>query len=77
MTGEKNTKALLKRWPKAENVQEANDCPCGREQLMISFQLPQFQDRSVGDGRHGEPMEDCGLWCTHCDFSNAGARPKL
>ena len=77
MTDEKNIKALLKRWPEAENIQQDYDCACGHGELMISFQLPQFQDRSVGDGRHGEPMEDCGFWCSVCNWSNAGARPKV
>jgi len=70
-----NIEKLLKKWPKAENIQENYDCACGQGQLMISFQLPQFQNRSVKEGRRGEPMEDCGFWCSVCNWSNAGVRP--
>lgn len=62
--------ALLFKWPNARNLQYT-ECHCSHEELMISFQLPS----SIKLGSNLPNHEQCGFWCSGCDWSNAGARP--
>lgn len=58
----------LQAWqPQAVNVRFTT-CHCNKDALMLSYQLLEH-DRPRDNGK-----EDCGYWCTVCDFANAGAR---
>lgn len=62
---------LLKKWPNARRIRFSSKCHC-RRGLQLSFALPEFNETHTFDG---ELYEDCGFYCPHCGFGNAGARP--
>lgn len=54
-------------WPAAERVRFEGKCPVCKEQGLYSYILPEF-DRIRGE------LEDCGFYCTACNWGNAGSR---
>lgn len=57
-------------WPDAVRI-EQTVCHCRRRALMLSFVLPNLDRLRIDrDGLR----QECGYWCTVCDFSNAGSR---
>lgn len=64
------TEALIQeKWPHADRVQYAGQCPNCRAHSSWSFVIPEW-DLITWDGAY----QMCGYFCTNCQWSNAGAR---
>lgn len=74
--GDRRLKAAvdkLKKWQsEAHNIQ-FTDCACNKKALMLSYQLAHDREKERQSIK-GVKKENCGYWCFHCGWGNAGAR---
>ena len=64
-------KALLKWQPEAIHIRLEGKCDnCKRSGGFVSYQLQKFIDQPLRD----DGYENCGYYCVHCGWGNAGAR---
>lgn len=58
---------ILEKWPTAQGIRACGKCPRCKRKTQYSFVVPEFI-------RMIDEYEDCGYWCSNCQWSNAGRR---
>lgn len=63
---------LLSWQPLARGIRFEGKCVNCKQDHFMSYIHPRFHDVRVNSG--GQVQQECGYYCSHCQFGNAGSR---